>query len=136
MSFPYMNPIPFQATIALGASGEGNTEVVLFRTPQVGTIQNMWAVVDNTAAGTSNLTVTFFNRGTAYTSTSSLGVAGGAATTWGATTPKAVTLANNTAIAADSYISAYLSRIAASTASMWSVTLGGEFLAGNPATAN
>ena len=136
MSFPYMNPLVVSGAQELVASGLASQEVVVFRTAAKGSLQAAWACADATAAATSNLTTVFYNRGTAGAGTTILGTAGGSGSVWGATTPKTVTLANNTDIDADSYITALTTRIAASTASAWSLRFGFEFLAGSPATAN
>ncbi len=140
MSFPYMSPLVVQAGQELPASaGTGilaSQEVVIFRPAAVCTLQACWACADATAAATSNLTTVFYNRGTDGAGTTILGTAGGSGSVWGATTPKTITLSNNTGIVADSYITALTTRIAASTASAWSLKFGFEVLYGTPATAN
>jgi hypothetical protein len=90
-------------------------------------------MTDGTAAGTSNLAVTFYNRGTAYAGTVVLDNINGAGTVWGATTPKAGTVTYGSTIAANSYIGVTVSRIAASTASAWVLSLGACFVPGIPA---
>jgi len=131
-----MNPMQASSGAFLEASGLATTEVVIFKTNQITTLASAWAIADRTAAATSNLTCVFYNRGTAGAGTTILGTAGGSGSVWGATTPVSVTLTNNTNIAADSYITAAITRIAASTASAWNITAGIEFLQGRPATAN
>jgi len=136
MSFNYMNPQVASSSVDLIVSGLNSKEVVVFRTAAPGALQSCWAQANATAAATSNLSVVFYNRSTAGAGTTILGTAGGSGSTWGATTPKSVTLANNTGIAADSYITALVTRINASTASAWNLQFGFEYLAGSPASAN
>jgi hypothetical protein len=136
MSFPYMNPIQASNSVELVASGLNSVEVVVFKTNATCTLQSAWAMVNATAAATSNLTCVFYDRGTAGAGTTILGTAGGSGSTWGATTPKSVTLSNNTGKVADSYITALVTRIAASTASAWKMQFGFEYVNGSPATAN
>jgi hypothetical protein len=133
MGFPETNPQSITAAITLPVSGVASSEVILMKTKKLGTVTDVWAMVDSTAAATSNLTCTIYNRGTALTGTAILDVLGGAGTTWGATTPKAGTIANNTGIDADSYITAAVSRIAASTASAWVMSVGVTYVPGSPA---
>lgn len=133
MGFPETNPQQIMAHITFPVSGVESTEVVIGKTPTKGTITDVWAMVDSTAAATSNLTCTIYNRGTGFAGTAEIDVLGGSGTVWGATTVKAGTVANNTDLAADSYISAKVSRIAASTASAWVVSVGAVFVPGSPA---
>ncbi len=133
MGFPETSPQYITAAITLPVSGVASTEIIIGKTKMLGTITDIWAMCDSTAAATSNLTCTIYNRGTAFAGTAEIDVLGGAGTTWGATTPKAGTVENNTDIATDSYISAKVSRIAASTASAWVVSVGAAFVPGKPA---
>jgi len=133
MAFPETNPQVVSVAVTLPVSGVATTEVIIGKTPVKGTITDVWAMTDGTAASTSNLTCTIYNRSTDFTGTAIIDTLGGSGTTWGATTPKAGTVENYTDIAANSYISAKMTRIAASTASAWVVTAGYVFVAGSPA---
>lgn len=133
MAFPETSPQYISAAVTLPVSGVASTEVIIGKVKKLGTITDVWAMTDGTAASTSNLTCTIYNRGTALTGTAIIDVLGGAGTTWGATTPKAGTVANNTDIDADSYITAKVERIAASTASAWVISVGAAFVPGSPA---
>jgi hypothetical protein len=133
MAFPETSPQYISAAVTLPVSGVASTEVIIGKVKKLGTITDVWAMTDGTAASTSNLTCTIYNRGTALTGTAIIDVLGGAGTTWGATTPKAGTVANNTDIDADSYITAKVERIAASTASAWVISIGAAFVPGSPA---
>jgi hypothetical protein len=133
MAFPETSPQYIAAAVTLPVSGVASTEVIIGKVKKLGTITDVWAMTDGTAASTSNLTCTIYNRGTDLTGTAIIDVLGGAGTTWGATTPKAGTVANNTDIDADSYITAKVERIAASTASAWVISVGAAFVPGSPA---
>ena len=133
MAFPETSPQYIAAAVTLPVNGVASTEVIIGKVKKLGTITDVWAMTDGTAASTSNLTCTIYNRGTALTGTAIIDVLGGAGTTWGATTPKAGTVANNTDIDADSYITAKVERIAASTASAWVISVGAVFVPGSPA---
>ena len=133
MAFPETSPQYISAAVTLPVSGVASTEVIIGKVKKLGTITDVWAMTDGTAASTSNLTCTIYNRGTDLTGTAIIDVLGGAGTTWGATTPKAGTVANNTDIDADSYITAKVERIAASTASAWVISVGAAFVPGSPA---
>lgn len=142
MGFPETNPQMVTAVVDLpvtSGSGVTDAEVVLMRTPKKGSITNVWAMSHAAAAATANLTVTFYNRGTAsgagtaYAGTTELDVLGGAATAWVAKEPRQGTVSNGTAIAANSYIAARVQRSAASTATAFTVSCGAVFVPGDPA---
>jgi hypothetical protein len=133
MAFPETSPQYITAAITLPVSGVASTEIVIGKVKKLGTITDVWAMTDGTAAATSNVQCTIYNRSTAFDGTAIIATLGGSGTTWGATTPKAGTVANNTGIVADSYISAKVSRIAGSTATAWVVSVGCAFVPGKPA---
>lgn len=133
MGFPETSPQYITNSVTLPASGVASTEIIIGKVKKKGTITDVWAMTDGTAASTSNLTCTIYNRSTDFAGTAIIDTLGGSGTIWGATTPKAGTVENNTGIAAESYISAKVARIAASTASAWVVSVGCCFVPGSPA---
>ena len=142
MSFPETNPQTISSSICFPITTGGGvvaTEVILLKTKKLGTVTDVWAMTDKAAAATANVTVIFYNRGvasgagTAWAGTAKIATLGGAATAWVASEPRSGTVANNTDIAVDSYITAYASRSAASTATAFDISIGAVFVPGKPA---
>lgn len=142
MGFPETNPQTIGASICFPITTGGgvvSTEVILLKTKKLGTITDVWAMTDKAAAATANVTVVFYNRGTAsgagtaWAGTAEIATLGGAATAWVASEPRSGTVANNTDIAVNSYITAKATRSAASTATAFDVSVGAIFVPGKPA---
>ncbi len=142
MGFPETNPQTVTGNVSFNIEAAGGvvaTEVVLLKTRNLGTITDVWAMTDKAAAATANVTVIFYNRGTAsgagtaWAGTAKIATLGGAATAWVASEPRSGTVENNTDIAVNSYITAYVSRSAASTATAYDISVGAVFVPGSPA---
>ncbi len=130
--FPETNPQVVTSTLTLALAGTEATELVILKTKKLGTVTDAWGMTDVAAATDADLAVTIFNRGTAFTGTAEIAVLNGAGTAWAATTPKVGTVANNTSIAADSYITATVTRASGSTATAHVLTVGVAFVPGLP----
>ena len=142
MGFPETNPQIVSTSICFPVttgSGVVTTEVIIAKTKKLGTVTEVWAMTDKAAAATANMTIVFYNRGTAsgagtaFAGTAEIATLGGAATAWVASEPRAGTVANNTDIAVDSYITAKATRSAASTATAFDISVGLIFVPGKPA---
>jgi hypothetical protein len=131
--YPETNPQVVTSTVNMALAGVDSTEVIITKVPKYATVTDAWAMTDAAAAADADLTVTVYNRDTAFDGTAEIAVLGGAGTAWSATTPKVGTVANNTGITASSYISAGISRDSASTATAHIVSVGVAFVPGSPA---
>jgi hypothetical protein len=132
-NFGETSPALATSNITLALAGTQATEVVIVKTKKSGTITDAWGMCDVAAAADGDVALKIINRGTAYTGTAIIATLNGAGTAWGATTPKVGTVANNTDIVADSYISAVVTRAAGSTATAHVLTVGIAFVPGSPA---
>lgn len=136
MGFPETSPQTVCASLSFVANALLTTEVILLKTKKLGTVTDTWAMTDAAAGTVHGLEVYFMNRGTGFAGTatiSSLGASASASDAWGATTPKAGTVANNTDIAANSYISVKATRATAGTATAIVLSVGAVFVPGKPA---
>ena len=133
MSFAETNPQTVSTTLTLALAGTEDTEIVIMKTKKLGTITDVWGMTDVAVAADGDLAVAVYNRGTALAGTTVLATLNGAGTAWAATTPKVGTVANNTSITADSYITAVVTRASGSTATAHVLSVGVAFVPGSPA---
>jgi hypothetical protein len=131
-NFSETSPVQATNTITLAKAGTESTEVIIMKVKKQGTITDVWGMTDVAAAADADLAVTFYNRGTALTGTAIICELNGAGTAWGATTPKAGTVANNTSLGAGSYITAAVTRATISTATAHVLSVGCNFVPGIP----
>jgi len=132
-NFPETTPQIVSTTLTLALAGTQATEMPLMFTKKLGTVTDVWGMTDVDAAADGDLAVSVLLRGTAYSGTKVVGLLNGAGTAWVGTTVKTATVTYNTDIAAESYLSAVVTRAVGSTATAYVLSVGLAFVPGSPA---